>query len=150
MWCFIRAGAWENMWCLERYKYRPTDSGQCWMSILYRSLLGFADDTGWYWYASSFFVGHHLSWLHRETCSKKLLMVFWQLLAASLDSGWLTEPCSFFWIDLSLPNCEWCLRVLPLLIRKWCLRVDGAAAIDSNELKCWYPDNIDWIYSKCF
>jgi hypothetical protein len=36
--------------------------------------------------------------------------MFWQLLAASMDSGQLAKSRSFFWMEL--------------LIREWCLQVD--------------------------
>jgi hypothetical protein len=39
---------------------------------------------GWYWHALPFFTGYHLSWIHREKCTKKLLVVFWQLLFVCL------------------------------------------------------------------
>jgi hypothetical protein len=48
---------------------------------------------------------------HREKCTKKLVVVFWQLLATSSDSGRLAEPCDFFWIDLLLLIHEWCLQM---------------------------------------
>jgi hypothetical protein len=70
------------------------------------------DDAGWYWYALSFFTGHHLALLtlvfavnvswnwyslpffigssfvmtSQRKCTKKLLVLFWQLLDASMDS----------------------------------------------------------------
>lgn len=60
------------------------------------------DDARWYWFTLPFFVGNHLSWLYREKCTRKLLVVFWWFLAASTDSDQLAEPCGFFWIDLPL------------------------------------------------
>jgi hypothetical protein len=53
-----------------------------------------------------------------------------------MESGWLEEPVSFFWIE---PR---------LLVHEWCLPVDWVTAADVNELNCCYLDNTDWICSK--
>jgi hypothetical protein len=85
------------------------------------------DSAVWHWFALPLFAGLHwallalifpntdslvlftdhcLLCLHREKCTKELLMVFQQLLDASTDLGQLAEPCGFFWIDLLLLICE--------------------------------------------
>jgi hypothetical protein len=43
-----------------------------------------------------------LLWFHGEKHTKKLLVVFWLLLAAPADSCRSAEPQSFFWIKLLL------------------------------------------------
>lgn len=97
------------------------------------TLLDFAD-TDLYWRCCMVLVclaTHCLSWLHREKCTKELLVVvFQQLLAAFMTSGQLAEPHGFFWIKLSL------------LIHEWCLWVDRApaAAAAPYELNWQYPE----------
>ena len=61
----------------------PFFAGHCWALLL----LAFADDAGRYWYALPFFVVYCLLWLHREKCTKKLLVVFQWLLATSEESA---------------------------------------------------------------
>jgi hypothetical protein len=41
----------------------------------------------WYWFTLPLFADHSLFLLHIEKCTKELLVVFLQLLAASADSG---------------------------------------------------------------
>jgi hypothetical protein len=93
-------------------------------------------NTVWYWFALPLFADHSLSWLHWKKCTKELLVVFWQLPAASWDLGRMVEPHSLSWIEL------------PLLIHEWCLQVDWATAADLYELNCWYDVNTDWICPK--
>ena len=61
----------------------------------------------------AFFTDHYLSWLSREKCTKELIVIFWWLLATSLDLGRFAEPQGFFWIKLPLLIHEWCLAVHP-------------------------------------
>jgi hypothetical protein len=116
------------------------------------------DDVVWYWFALSFFAGHHwavlplvftevsvfvlsffvvhhLQRLYREKCTKELLVVFWWLLAAFTDLGQLAEPPGFVWLEPLL------------LICKRCLQMDQATTAGLYELNCWHPDNTDWICS---
>ena len=46
-----------------------------------------------------------------RNATKELLVVFW-FLAISMDSGWLSEPHSFCWIELPLLIHGWCLQVV--------------------------------------
>ena len=57
------------------------------------------------------------------------------LLLQHSFSGWLAEPCSFFWIERL-----W-------LTHECCLWVDQATAADLCEVNCWFLDNTDWL---CF
>ena len=50
----------------------PPISGLHWALLT----LVFTDNTVGYWFVLSFFAGHHLLWLHREKCTKELLVVF--------------------------------------------------------------------------
>ena len=43
-----------------------------------------------------------------KNCTKELLMVFWMLLAALVDSCWLAKPCGYFWIKQLLLIHVWC------------------------------------------
>jgi hypothetical protein len=55
-----------------------------------RRIQQMVDDAGWYWYTLLYLNlnGHCCCDFIRKKCTKKLLVVFWQLLAASVDSGW--------------------------------------------------------------
>ena len=100
--------------------------------------LVFAVNIGWYCYALPFFVGHHLSSVHKAKHSKNTSggvpgasCPFCRLRPIA-DS----DSYSFFWLKLSLLICEWYLLV------------DWSAAVNSCELNCWYADNADWICSN--
>jgi len=71
----------------------------------------------------SFFTDHCLSWLCRKKSSRELLAETMQwLFAASWNPGQLEELSNFFWVELSL------------VIREWCLQVDGPTSADSCQL----------------
>lgn len=80
----------------------------------------------------AFFSDHCLLWLRRQKTQQRISS---GNLAVSCcfctDSGVLAEPWSFFWIEM------------PLLICEWCLQVDWAPAAESCDLNCCYPDNKD-------
>lgn len=44
-----------------------------------------------YWFTLNCAAELHLPWLHREKCTKKILVVFWQFLTASADLDRLAE-----------------------------------------------------------
>ena len=52
------------------------------------------------------------------------MVVFWRILAPSVDSSQLTKPPGFFWVELLL------------LIHEWCLGVDQATKAKSCGLNC--------------
>jgi hypothetical protein len=89
-----------------------------------------------HWFALPPLLISTLSWLCREKCTKELLVVLQQILAASTILGQLAEPCDFFWIKLLLMICEQCSPVY------------SATTADPCDLNCCYPDNEDWNNSK--
>ena len=141
--CFARSNDWENMWCwdINIAQWTMDDAGWYWFTLSFFAglcwallMLVFTDQALWYWITLPLFAGHFLSWFHKEKHYQRtsgfsgsfpsllwipeLLVVFWQLLAASVDSRQLAELHGFFWIKLLLLIHEWCLLVdqLPLLI----------------------------------
>jgi hypothetical protein len=110
--CFAEAGPWEVMFGKSLSRTQQTVSGFCIGSPRNVSLV-FTD---------------LLLWLHREKLAKELVL-FWLLLAASMDLCWFSslEPRGFFWIEP------------PLLIPVWSL---------PTGLDCRYPDNKDWYHLK--
>ena len=62
----------------------------------------------------AFLVDLYLSWLHREKWTKELQVILWQILAASMDLGWLLESRGFFWIKPQL-----LIHVLGVLLLDW-------------------------------
>lgn len=98
VWCFAGADAWREHVMFGKSITPKTvdDSGvgsPCCSSLtmLWHGftllLLTFADDN-LALVCLAFFTGHCLSWLHREKCTKVLLVVFWWLLPASAARTW--------------------------------------------------------------
>lgn len=148
---FAEADTWEGVllrtqtWCfsgsyLKRRHVMFCYSGHLRKHVMFEKGINITqqtvENTVWYWFALPLFADHCFSWLHREKCTKELLVLFHQLLANFMAPGQLAEPHGFFWIKL------------PLLICEWCLWVDRATAADLCELNCWLLDNIDWIHPK--
>ena len=127
------------------------------------------DDTVWYWYALPFFTdhqctlmtllftydavwcripfplfsGHPLTWLHREKCTKELLVVFWQLLATLSDLALFVGPHVLICIDLPLLIHEWGLQgvALPLMIIWTELLISWQCRMDSLQ-----RTNSKWVH----
>ena len=112
---FAKADMWEDvllgtdMWCfsgscLDKGHVVFRSSGCLKGRVMFGKGVSITQQTVgrtvWYWFALQFFAGHHLSWLLREKHTKELLMVFWWLLAVSVNLGQLAEPCHFFPVDL--------------------------------------------------
>ena len=117
---FSRADAWEDTFGKDiSITQQTVDEAVCYWYIFAGHgcallPLVFADDAVWYWFASPFFAGYHLSRLHRKKCTKELLVVFCWLLVTSTDSGQLEEPCG---------------SELQLLIPEQSLQVDPGTAV---------------------
>ena len=92
--CFAEAGPWEVMFGKSLSRTQQTVSGFCIGSPRNVSLV-FTD---------------LLLWLHREKLAKELVL-FWLLLAASMDLCWFSslEPRGFFWIEPPLLIPVWSL-----------------------------------------
>ena len=139
----MRADAWEDTWCLKAYQYNPTDSAQssgiglpCDFLLVFVGLCWCSSSlvTLWHW----FMLPSALTIICHDFIERNAPKNFWY------SSGFLELPQTrvirralwFYWIEL------------PLLICEWCLQVDWASTADSCELICWYPDIEDWNHPK--
>ena len=98
---------WSSMWCFSGSCLVKEHVVFCWSGCLRRhrtfgnsvSTTQQTADDALALVHLAFFSDLCLLWLHREKCTRELLVVFSLLLATLTDSCWLAELWGFFWIE---------------------------------------------------